>query len=483
MKKIIICIAGILIIQSANAQNETDALRYSQLTFGGTARSNSMAGAFGALGADFSTLSTNPAGIALFRKSEISFSPSVFSQSTTSTYYGQQASDSKLSFNFGNAGIVWTINSAGGPEGAGWRSFNLGFGYNRSNDFSNNINIQGTNPTSSLADVFVHNANGVNSSSLDAFNEGLAYNTFLIDNPGGGTEYVTYLPAGAVMQRKSIQTSGGMGETAISFGGNYAGKLYIGGTLGIPSINYTENSTYTEIPVSSSSGQVTSFQFNQYLHTTGTGINFKLGLIYRLADFARIGIAVHSPTSFSMHDHYSSDMSTAFKDSSFSSSSPSGAYNYNLVTPPRFIGSLGFVVAKKILIGAEYEYVDYSYAQLHSSDAGAFSDVNNRIKQEYKAVGNIRAGIEWKIVEPVAIRIGYAYYGNPYNSSFNIDASRSSYTAGIGFRGERFFVDLAYIMTQYKENYFLYDPTIVTVDPVNNSFSASTIMATFGFKF
>ncbi|MBL0343571.1 MAG: hypothetical protein IPP71_23575 [Bacteroidetes bacterium] len=45
------------------AQNEIDALRYSQSMFGSTARSLSMGGAFGALGADFSTLSTNPAGI------------------------------------------------------------------------------------------------------------------------------------------------------------------------------------------------------------------------------------------------------------------------------------------------------------------------------------------------------------------------------------------------------------------------------------
>ncbi len=38
------------------AQSDEDALRYSQLTFGGTARYVGLGGAFGALGADFPDL-------------------------------------------------------------------------------------------------------------------------------------------------------------------------------------------------------------------------------------------------------------------------------------------------------------------------------------------------------------------------------------------------------------------------------------------
>lgn len=59
------------------AQNETDALRFSTLTQGGTARSNGMANAFGALGADPVAVAINPAGLGLYRTSEISFTPAL----------------------------------------------------------------------------------------------------------------------------------------------------------------------------------------------------------------------------------------------------------------------------------------------------------------------------------------------------------------------------------------------------------------------
>ncbi len=61
------------------AQNEVDALRYSFIRHGGTARYTAMSGAFGALGSDFSSLSTNPAGIATFKGSvKMMMSPSFF---------------------------------------------------------------------------------------------------------------------------------------------------------------------------------------------------------------------------------------------------------------------------------------------------------------------------------------------------------------------------------------------------------------------
>ncbi|HSH66758.1 MAG TPA: hypothetical protein VLB84_13425, partial [Bacteroidia bacterium] len=59
---------GLLCTLHSYSQNDIDAMRYSQLTFGGTARFNSMAGSMGALGGDISTLSFNPAGIGIFRK-------------------------------------------------------------------------------------------------------------------------------------------------------------------------------------------------------------------------------------------------------------------------------------------------------------------------------------------------------------------------------------------------------------------------------
>ena len=53
------------------AQSDMDAFRFSQVDWSGTARFVGAGGAFGAVGADYSALATNPASIGVFKKSEI----------------------------------------------------------------------------------------------------------------------------------------------------------------------------------------------------------------------------------------------------------------------------------------------------------------------------------------------------------------------------------------------------------------------------
>lgn len=54
-----------------------DVARYSYLQQGGSARYLGAGGAFGALGAEFGTVSSNPAGLALFRTDELVLTPSI----------------------------------------------------------------------------------------------------------------------------------------------------------------------------------------------------------------------------------------------------------------------------------------------------------------------------------------------------------------------------------------------------------------------
>ncbi len=460
--KILILVMCILYTAISFAQNEVDALRYSQLTFGGTARSNGMAGAFGALGADFSGLSINPGGIAMYRKSELSFTPSIFSQTTTSNYNGVTADDSKYNFNFGNIGITGTFFNHQLKDGEkGWVSGHVGFGYNRTNNFHNRINIEGANSTSSLLDVYLGQANGLDFSKLDQFSSGLAFNTYLIDTVSGDNrKYYSPVPYGGVYQRKSIETSGSMGETVFSFGGNYNNKLYLGATIGIPHIRYTEESDYNEKDHKDTIPGFQSFTMNQYVSTRGTGVNFKLGMIYRATDWFRFGLAYHSPSVFTMHDEYKYSMKSQFDNgNSYNEDSPSGTFDYTFTTPSRTIASLAFVIQKRAIISADYEFVDYSTARLHSSP-NIFLDANAQVRKKYTQASNVRLGAEVRF-DPFVVRAGYALYGNPYKANVNTDASRSSYTLGFGFREKDYYLDFAYVLTTYKEDYYLYDPTNV----------------------
>ena len=489
MKKIIlICGIQAVYVFSTFAQNDVDAMRYSQLTFGGTARFVSMGGSMGALGGDISTLSYNPAGVGVFRKTELTISPSFFSQNTSSTYNGNNSSDKRLNFNLGNIGIVGSIHLKEEKNG-GWEFLNFGFAYNQTNNFNNRINIQGYSKNSSLLDNYSAAANGHASTDFDLFSTNLAYQTYLINPTGIPNQYTNVLaPKYGEQQRKSIDMSGYMGETVISLGANYKSKVFIGGTVGIVNVRYKETSTYSE--TSDSTQGFNSFNLNNSLSTSGRGDNLKMGVIVKALDWLNIGAAIHTPTEIKLTDRYSSSITSNVDTSfilhsvtgtplNFTQSSPKGSFNYTATTPWRAIGSVGFVIKKLALINVEYEYVDYTYAQLNSTP-NVFTDVNTTIHNKYTATGNLRVGGEIRL-DPFAFRLGYAYYGSPYKGGENINAARMSYSTGVGFRHNKFFMDLAYVYTMYTEYNYFYDSSNLT--SVKNDYVASNFMITFGVKF
>src|SRR5665647_1867823 len=139
------------------AQNENDALRYSLINYGGTARFAGLSGAYGAIGADFTSLSQNPAGIALYRKSEFSITPVFSSNNTTSNYLDQSMPNHRNTMYLGNAGYVFSQNLKGqaGPV----VSVQFGFGVNQLARFSNSITISGFNNNNSLLTTYADEVN------------------------------------------------------------------------------------------------------------------------------------------------------------------------------------------------------------------------------------------------------------------------------------------------------------------------------------
>lgn len=461
-----------------NAQTEVDALRYSYIGFGGTAKSVGVGGAYGALGADASVLSINPAGIGLYKKSDINFSANILKAGTESSYLGTTREDMKYNFNFCNFSLIGTYNLK--PEKSnGWTSVNFGFGSNRLANFHNRIDMGGRNMTNSLANQYVNLANGNNFDNLDNFGTALAWNTYLIDTiPGTTNQYNSLIPSGNTSQRKSIETKGGINETYLSMGGNYNEKFYIGGTLGFPSIRYVQESTYTETDDLDTIANFKNFTQRDYLKTTGNGVNFKLGIIYRPTDWVRIGAAIHTPTFYTLHDEYNTEITTNFDNkANENSKSPDGSYDYELTTPTKAVASVAFIIGKHGFISADYEFMDYAESRLNSTHDKFFA-ANDAIKQKYTSQSNLRLGGELNL-KPFALRVGYALYGSPYKSGIN-DASRTSYTCGFGYRDKDFYLDFAYVFTQSKDDYYMY--TIVP-EASKNTFKSNGIVATVGLRF
>ncbi len=84
-----IVLVGVLGISLAGmAQGEYDAMKYSQLELNGSARFVGMGGAFGALGGEMSAISVNPAGLAVYRSSELAFTPAMYATTPSSRFNG-----------------------------------------------------------------------------------------------------------------------------------------------------------------------------------------------------------------------------------------------------------------------------------------------------------------------------------------------------------------------------------------------------------
>ncbi|WP_321995438.1 outer membrane protein transport protein [Draconibacterium orientale] len=494
------------------AQDLLDALRYSNIQVSGTARAGGMGNAFGALGGDFTSTSINPAGLGVYRTSELTVTPKFTYGNTEGNYMNTLMEDNKYNIALNNLSYVTVIPTASRSD-VGLISVNLGIGYNRLKDFNSNLLFGASGVTSSILDSWIENSNGENpyvNTATYPYYDDLAIAEF------GGVDLIykdentdiwrsdiqinpfdEQIQNHPVAQRKSISREGSIDEYNFAVGLNFNHKVYLGATLGVTDIYYRESSIYEEWD----EGDIPNFeslQFNNYLRTTGTGYNFKLGIIYKPVNEVRLGVSIHSPTFYDMHDFFHTEMyaTNNFTDgiANEEALSPLNNYDYQLHTPLRATFSGAFVIAKKGLISVDYEYVDYSTAKLRKGGDGyGFTVENQEIKDAYKSVGNIRVGGELRATNNLSLRAGYEYYPTAYkstslgNDQFKSNDELSVYSAGFGYRFGSFTFDLAYRMTDTMEYELPYAAPVSGIYPTPKAanFDGLThdVLFTLGFKF
>lgn len=483
------------------AQNDLDALRYSYLQTGGTARSSALGGTLGALGADFSAAAQNPAGLANYRQGEFAFTPQLFVPTTQSFVNGNKTgtTDVKYNLNITNADLV----IAAVNDEKRWKSVVFGLGYNRLQNY-NSQSFFKAETAGSIGDHFAALANGYTPNNLDYYREGLAYNTYLIDTVGSATTYRSALfnPNALLQKEQTVRTNGGYDEIAISLAGNYENKINIGATLGIPIINYTERKSYSE--ETTNDANLRSVRYNEYLNTSGTGINLKLGTTVKLSQAVRLGIAVHTPSFISLTDSFNTNIraTTAWGApvGSFitaGDSSANGLYKYSIITPTRLIGSLSLITPQGNLNGrtisgffnAEAEYLNYASMQVKYDKTNSAADknveqaVNQTIKNKYQTALNLRFGAELAY-DIFRLRAGYAAYGNPFKPDVQkTDGRAQQYSLGVGLRERKFSLDLAYSRLLRNDEYTPYLTALPSALSVARQSEDERITLTVGFKF
>jgi hypothetical protein len=478
---------------TANAQTHQNLFLFSQTNLSGNARFVSMGGAFGGLGANFGTASTNPAGIGFYTRNELSFTMAVNSRNGQTKYNGKSRSSFDVSFQIPNLHYVYSTSDA---------RFQFGFGINRLHDFNARTVIEG-NTDYSFTNVIAANTNGLSIDNLydqiyrgTAGLEALAYDAYLTEMTDTVrnlySSNLDVLKDGQIINQKQITaTSGGITELAFAFAGNLSEKFYFGATLGIPILSYKEESTLTEILNPSGDFYNLGIKDWEYAHNyrvNGAGINLKLGFVFKPINAVRIGLAFHTPTYYGLTQKFNREiwsnvscMDTVSNLDEYGAGWDYGEYynwqestfKYKYFTPAKGLFSLGFVVGNYGVIGIEGELMSYRHTKIISDNEIA-DQINEEMRSKYtKVSGVVKVGTEWRI-NAFSFRAGYNYRSNPYMDKTNNLWSEHLVTGGLGIRfGQKITLDLGVMYAFNPETYYPYyldtPKTSVLPDDINTN--------------
>jgi len=461
-------------------QNEVDALRFSQFLPSGTARYTAMGGAFGALGSDLTSMATNPAGIGIYRKSEIGMSTVWTNHNSTSVFNGTKTENSRFSFQLGNLGFV--VNNPV-SNSADWKWVNYGFAYNHLNDYNRAFSIKGYNSSSSMLDYEVDKLNSKIGSENDNpyyLAEAIYYNA---DEGRYMNDYQEELDGSLYGsdQQYEVISKGYAGEYDFNVSANYKNILYIGGTMGFQRIDYEQTTFYSELP--SAELVLHNYSSEDYLKARGSGFNLKLGMMLKLNHMIRIGAAIHTPTLYNFSYDYWTDVNATIEidNEVFNNmkKSPRGNYNWEFSSPARYMFSSAIVLGNLGVISAEIDYVDYTSMNISASDY-LFEEENSAINKIYRGVTNYKLGAELRL-GAISVRGGAGYLGSPFASGeANSDAARLMASGGVGMNAGLFYFDAAYQYITGSEEFYMYgyESSRATIDNVSSKF-----MVTLGFRF
>lgn len=471
----------------AFAQNEEDALRYSRIVPGGTARSWSMAGAFGAVGADLASATINPAGFGLYNASEFSVTLGLEVNNADATHYGTQASAGQQRMSVNNMGLVLNYPN---PT-SDWRGGTFGVSYDRQASFYWKELAKGDRVPSTILQRFLNEAQGTNYNDLGSFypfTSYLAWYTYGIDTiPGSDSLYAAGIPFGSdTRQEHSIDATGRSTATSFFYANNYKDKLYFGLSLGLVGVRYERYTTHTETSLDESI-DLKTLRYKEDLLTTGNGIDVRLGVIGRVNERVRLGASFHSPMWLLLNDSYSYEMLTSFRaGDGFKETSPTGTYSYRVNTPWSATASAVYQAGKHGLVSVDYTVTDFRAArlrtnrQLNKEDQYDFALENGLIKDSFTISHALRVGTEWRS-GGWYFRGGWAFQPDPYSKE---DARRGTaykqYTAGIGYRATHWGIDLAGMYGMRDGRYFQYTPTLVK--PTDAAYTDFRTLVTFSLR-
>ena len=419
-----------------------DYARISERSIMGTARYVGMGGAMSAIGGDPSSIHDNPAGLGLYRRTELMITfDGMFDKTTQPGYL--DAGERRL-FMAPQASLIFSMPSYS-EDDEGVQFNNLSLSYRRLNTFNRLWLGSGEKGLSLGALLSTADVNWDIPFCTNRINA-----TNILD----------------------LAESGHTSEFAIDWAINISNRWFVGFRVHIQSYFLAADGEYQEIFSSMNVSGKKMYNINQTkLTLSGTGCNLTAGLIYRPVSWIRMGFGIQTPTLGSLNT-YTSGTLVALTDSVRTSSPPNGySRDSKFHMPLHLSSSVAFQVGAYGMLAFQYDY----FKQLQND-----------------AVHSLRTGIEVIPVMGLYVNAGYAFESTfkkntnpvPMDPTFGrqdtyfVTPRWSQYvSAAVGYRGSIMMVQAAYQYRWQRTNLYAHE----NASPYEMNATTHRIILTIGW--
>lgn len=484
---------------AAMAQDYSDIERFGRNDAQGSARTQAMGGAYGALGADVVSGIVNPAGVGVYRASEVGVSLGVNTTKANSSTWQSFGSNvdgiGDTRVNLYQLGLVFNSSRIRQESGVVANTFSIA--YNKIADFDNSYTLHAKNSKNSLLDFFLAEESAQNPYEADlAWDAEMLFDHYEYDeqrfdengNPVFDADHnevwdhhrvnvlhsawdfplenddkteICFDPVyrGSLIDiSRHFRDKGGKNSLNMSYAQNVANKLFWGAGVDFQWYSFDRDFTHYEyFDREAQYGAPNYFRYIYSLSQKAFGAAFSAGVIYAPIPALRLGMAVHSPTFFSVNERYDSnfragDEKVMYPESPFEC-------DYHVTAPARGVFSVAGILGRLGIISADYELVGYKSSKFRSDDSVDdidFEKMNQYLKEDLRNVHKVRLGAEVKPINILALRAGYKFQTSPYaegvmyNDYLNRDIS-----GGFGVRISNFYLDFSYVNHKTVEDAYI----------------------------
>ena len=488
----------------------------------GTARYVGMGGALGALGADMSVISWNPAGIGFYRKNDMAIT---FGGTWGKSYISEE---NRGTGTFDQAGFVYNMKL----ESETCPYINFAFNFQKKINF--NHNFYADNPNLNELSQLDQVAELTDWDSGTENLEGMAWDNgfFSTGTNGNGEEYRMNKYGSSLSNQYTHHSEGSLMSFDFNLSTNINNRAFLGLTVGVDNMRYRGWNWYAEQDMNG----YDKYYLNNDTHISGTGVNVKLGAIIRPLEDSpfRFGFVVETPTWYRLRNSTWFDMQRGYNYGGTQTDQWESYLKFNLRSPWKVRASIGSTVGSSFAWDVDYEYGAYAGSSMgypeneyyDGSSSGNVKDaaMNQLTRDNLRGTHTLRVGMEANATKNLAFRLGYnlstsAYKKNISFDQYNLNSAAMDYatstsfmrmgttnilTLGVGYRAKNFYVDLAYKLRNQYADFYAFDTSFTstsnpesvsmvivdnplladrTIDPVEVNLTRHTITCTLGFKF